>query len=1015
MSGLSDAVERRNWNGGSYSSWGGASTVTLPHGANEYFTALSLSYAGDYNTGHPGDVEHSFLHYLDDGEILRYSGVIIPLLSELQVRLLTENPWTGKKLNSAADYSSVTLTFQMTGHWDNCNCADGKHLPANAGETSSGQFGPIAYFYYSQPLPLAFGANYDGSAINNYAPTLSATGQTVYQGASTSTTIGSMLRFYYPPGSITRSDIVTDQWGVASLPFDLTQSCYAAYIELTDSAFSIDPENTTYYGVPLSDSSAVQYSYVTKEGRTFLRLSFTDDYIRDARFTTDKRFRCYLYDDRANLAGNIKLAFLSLPGTRLGTHYPVGEMYLDYSALLEAYNAHTDADPASPTCGEVVGAKDGITKYYFRDNPYLVEDTLGLSSTAVSGKKLYGFNFGQGGDNEYSVRVLAADKLGCSLYPGKLNSNWDFNGKTEYYTEQAGSLNALVTMTGLQRSITGVTAYVTLPRDGLSISYTAYDENNQEVTRTAVSDRSLYLTAAPEIAMQNDGDGTMGELSYAYTTDAAPGADSAWSAAAPTTAEGWRAVTGVRLAVASMPANSAIDFRLKLAADEKSDLTVYRSFAGGTASFSYDDGSGAVVQNSLLPLAEWDYENYSLSAGRVWWDSYDESGSLTANREAGIAGATVRLYDTDGATLISSAETASDGSFILYSWKGGEGLVFEALAPAGATATRKSSAAIGASGTDSDISRDTNRATLGRISSSGLKNLSAGFVRLPEISGDDLVLAVGDTAPLTAVLKEYLGMDLAVGSYDLSFSQTANPTVATVDLGQNGANATETVTGSGDTHSAARSVSGLKAGKTSLTVSTVNLLGDTVTKTFNITVEDTAPFSFTKTDENGAALPGAQFKLYRSGCGTEHEHTDACFAPVQEAGADKVWVSGADGLVDFGRLATGSYRLYEVKAPAGYALPNGYWTVTVDARSETQPFTISAAGSIPAFYLKDGAYCLPNHPRSVLPSSGGVGTVLFTVGGVALIGGALLLLALPGKKRRGKPDNSGINSEAVNK
>ena len=52
MSGLSDAVERRNWNGGSYSSWGGASTVTLPHGANEYFTALSLSYAGDYNTGH---------------------------------------------------------------------------------------------------------------------------------------------------------------------------------------------------------------------------------------------------------------------------------------------------------------------------------------------------------------------------------------------------------------------------------------------------------------------------------------------------------------------------------------------------------------------------------------------------------------------------------------------------------------------------------------------------------------------------------------------------------------------------------------------------------------------------------------------------------------------------------------------------------------------------------------------------------------------------------------------------
>ena len=87
-------------------------------------------------------------------------------------------------------------------------------------------------------------------------------------------------------------------------------------------------------------------------------------------------------------------------------------------------------------------------------------------------------------------------------------------------------------------------------------------------------------------------------------------------------------------------------------------------------------------------------------------------------------------------------------------------------------------------------------------------------------------------------------------------------------------------------------------------------------------------------------------------------------------------VTGEDGLVMVYGLAEGTYYLVEVKAPGGYNLMSHPKEAPVHATSD----------------LANGGTGVPGSSQFVLPDTGGIGTLIFTVGGGLLIAAAVLVL-----------------------
>ncbi len=152
-------------------------------------------------------------------------------------------------------------------------------------------------------------------------------------------------------------------------------------------------------------------------------------------------------------------------------------------------------------------------------------------------------------------------------------------------------------------------------------------------------------------------------------------------------------------------------------------------------------------------------------------------------------------------------------------------------------------------------------------------------------------------------------------------------------------------------------------------------------------------FVFYKKNENHGVLSGVKFELYPQ----DNTGTGWDMAGGMQA------VSAADGKVLFAGLETGDYLLAEVETAPGYMLPTGRWKITVDTAMET--IAISAVpdsgGTLPpAFFTDAGVNNLPNYRKLVLPRTGGIGTILFTVVGIVLVGVAVILLILSRKKKR---------------
>lgn len=155
-------------------------------------------------------------------------------------------------------------------------------------------------------------------------------------------------------------------------------------------------------------------------------------------------------------------------------------------------------------------------------------------------------------------------------------------------------------------------------------------------------------------------------------------------------------------------------------------------------------------------------------------------------------------------------------------------------------------------------------------------------------------------------------------------------------------------------------------------------------------------------DDQANGLNGAKFTLVKTG------HSGALTIVVN---GTKTTVEGdtelataeynsADGKLVLKGLSSGTYTLKEEEAPSGYTLLANPITITLNANANTgalESATVDRADAV----VEDGTVMVTveNHKGFSLPATGGMGTYVFTIGGLVIMIGAAALLIASKKKR----------------
>lgn len=155
-------------------------------------------------------------------------------------------------------------------------------------------------------------------------------------------------------------------------------------------------------------------------------------------------------------------------------------------------------------------------------------------------------------------------------------------------------------------------------------------------------------------------------------------------------------------------------------------------------------------------------------------------------------------------------------------------------------------------------------------------------------------------------------------------------------------------------------------------------------------------------DDTATRLAGAEFTLAHKG-GTAISFVKVADSATQnavyrvakadEAGATTTITTPANGKVDFRGLENGEYTLTETKAPAGYNKLASAIGVKVDGQNNGTDTTHATVvikydnnnGSVYDQTASNGVIPVQNKPGAVLPGTGGMGTIAFTVIGVLVI------------------------------
>lgn len=167
-----------------------------------------------------------------------------------------------------------------------------------------------------------------------------------------------------------------------------------------------------------------------------------------------------------------------------------------------------------------------------------------------------------------------------------------------------------------------------------------------------------------------------------------------------------------------------------------------------------------------------------------------------------------------------------------------------------------------------------------------------------------------------------------------------------------------------------------------------------------------------KKDMDGNALAGAKFRLYRDAGMTDEvllakDTTNNFYYPADVGAAGVEIDTGADSSFLIKGLEQGVYYLKETATKAGYYLPEGVFEIVLTGEGNgTSPRILTgkldaAASTFTAENTEDDPLVgtatvdttavnqldivLKNSSQPILPSTGGMGTALFTFGGVALM------------------------------
>ncbi len=182
--------------------------------------------------------------------------------------------------------------------------------------------------------------------------------------------------------------------------------------------------------------------------------------------------------------------------------------------------------------------------------------------------------------------------------------------------------------------------------------------------------------------------------------------------------------------------------------------------------------------------------------------------------------------------------------------------------------------------------------------------------------------------------------------------------------------------------------------------------------------------NLTKVDKEGNSLTGAEFTLIKEGEQTAMKFNGSNGAYTydsQNGGTVEALEVAADGTLAIQGLDVGTYILKETKAPSDYVLPNGQITIVIaDADPDgvidgTAGNIVTANGTI-KLYVDEDNNRVPTITDNVisfeventssddagfqLPVTGGAGTMLFTVCGILLMGGAVAMVVVLARKKR---------------
>lgn len=164
-----------------------------------------------------------------------------------------------------------------------------------------------------------------------------------------------------------------------------------------------------------------------------------------------------------------------------------------------------------------------------------------------------------------------------------------------------------------------------------------------------------------------------------------------------------------------------------------------------------------------------------------------------------------------------------------------------------------------------------------------------------------------------------------------------------------------------------------------------------------------------KVGEDDKALENAEFTLFKAA--VEDKETDGSTVKKWSYNAKtdvlKTAVSGPDGKLIFTGLDAGYYILKETKAPTGYSLSDKETKIEIQASYKSdgtlEEYKIIVDESVTSDYTVEASNLtvtnLPNTKLVSLPSTGGMGTYVFTIAGVALMVLAVAILFI---KRRNK-------------